>query len=234
MKMDIEKFDIASYLSALPIFSNLSKQERENLAQECTLQRRCRSDMIFRAGDTCDEFHIIIMGQAKLFAATPAGQEKVIELIGPGQSFAEAMLFLNKPHMLNAQTLTDSLLISISKKAIFGEIARDSRFSMHLLTGISRRLHELQQEVEGYTLHSGMRRLISYLLRDVDGKTTPHRGAFTVSLPVSKATVASRLSLTPEYFSRVLHELETKQLIEINKREIRIFDVPRLMSYGAH
>ena len=30
----------------------------------------------------------------------------------------------------------------------------------------------------------------------------------TVSLPVSKATIASRLSLTPEYFSRVLHELE--------------------------
>ncbi len=55
----------------------------------------------------------------------------------------------------------------------------------------------------------------------------------TVSLLVSKATIASRLSLTPEYFSRVLHELEAEHLIEIDKREIRILDVQRLAGYGS-
>ena len=59
-------------------------------------------------------------------------------------------------------------------------------------------------------------------------------GIVTVSLPVSKATVASRLSLTPEYFSRVLHQLESEGLIEIARREIRILDVRRLASYGSH
>jgi CRP-like cAMP-binding protein len=53
----------------------------------------------------------------------------------------------------------------------------------------------------------------------------------TVSLPVSKATVASRLSLTPEYFSRVLRELEDARLIEVDKRDIRILDVKRLAEY---
>jgi len=50
----------------------------------------------------------------------------------------------------------------------------------------------------------------------------------TVSLPASKATISSRLSLTPEYFSRVLHELETQGLIEIDGRNIRILDARRL------
>jgi CRP/FNR family transcriptional regulator, dissimilatory nitrate respiration regulator len=53
----------------------------------------------------------------------------------------------------------------------------------------------------------------------------------TVSLPVSKATIASRLSLTPEYFSRVLHELEAHGLIEIDRRDIRILDAKRLSGY---
>ena len=53
-------------------------------------------------------------------------------------------------------------------------------------------------------------------------------------LPASKATVASRLSLTPEYFSRVLHELEAQGLIQIDKREIRILDVQRLASFESH
>ncbi len=53
----------------------------------------------------------------------------------------------------------------------------------------------------------------------------------TVSLPVSKATIASRLSLTPEYFSRVLHELEAEGLVRIDKRDVHILDVHRLSTY---
>ena len=234
MKMDVEKFDMTSYLSVLPMFSNLSKPERENISQDCALRRLSRGEMVFRAGEQCEEFHLIVTGQVKLYVASPSGQEKIVELIGPGQSFAEAMMFLNKPHMLNAQTLTDTLLMSVSKQAVFGEIARDPRFSMHMLAGISRRLHGLLRDVEGYALHSGMQRLIGYLLRDFEDEITSDMGTVTVSLPVSKASIASRLSLTPEYFSRVLHELEAERLIEIDKREIRILDVQRLASYGCH
>jgi CRP-like cAMP-binding protein len=64
--------------------------------------------------------------------------------------------------------------------------------------------------------------------------TQDSKAVFTVSLPVSKATLASRLSLTPEYFSRVLHELEAEGLIEIDKRDVRILDLPRLSRYGSH
>ena len=52
-----------------------------------------------------------------------------------------------------------------------------------------------------------------------------------VTLPVSKAAIASRLSMTPEYFSRVLHELEAKGLIVIDKRDIHIPDPQRLTRY---
>ncbi len=55
-----------------------------------------------------------------------------------------------------------------------------------------------------------------------------------VSLPVSKAAIASRLSLTPEYFSRVLNELETAGLIHVDKRDIHIPDTARLANYQAH
>jgi CRP-like cAMP-binding protein len=48
---------------------------------------------------------------------------------------------------------------------------------------------------------------------------------------VSKATIASRLSITPEYFSRVLHELEQAGLIRIDKRDIHIPNPARLASH---
>jgi CRP-like cAMP-binding protein len=102
-----------------------------------------------------------------------------------------------------------------------------------MLAGVSRRLHGLVQDVEAYALRNGMQRLIGYLLRDVEMDTAGGQKAVTVSLPASKATIASRLSLSPEYFSRVLHELEAQQLITIDRREIRIPDVQKLVGYGA-
>ncbi|MEN9375045.1 MAG: hypothetical protein RL710_202 [Pseudomonadota bacterium] len=234
MKMDVEQFDMQRYLSVLPLFSDLSQLERERIAQGCHLRRLTRGDMVFRAGEACEAFHVVVVGQVKLYVASPSGHEKVIELIAPGHSFAEAMMFLEKPYILNAQALADTLLICVSKQAVFSEVEHDPRFAIRMLAGISRRLHGLVRDVEGYSLHSGMQRLIGYLLGDVSEGNITKPGIVTVSLPVSKATIASRLSLTPEYFSRVLHELESEGLIEIDKREVRILDVPRLAAYGSH
>jgi CRP-like cAMP-binding protein len=167
----------------------------------------------------------------KLFAISPAGQEKVIELVGPGNSFGEALMFTGRPYIVNAQALTDSLLLTVKKSAVLSEIDRDSRFALRMLAGISRRLHGLVHDVQAYALHNGVQRVIGYLLRDHEVEDCATHEVITVSLPVSKATIASRLSLTPEYFSRVLHELEAAGLIEIDKRDIRILDVKRLAAY---
>ena len=189
----VDRFDMPRHLGTIPMFSNLSTPERENIARGCRLRRFARGSMVFRAGEQCESFHFVVTGQVKLFVASANGVEKIIELIGPGRSFAEAMMFLPKPYMLNAQTLTDTLIMSVGKQAVFSEIERDPRFSMHMLSGISHWLHRLLLDVESYTLHSGMQRLIGYLLRDVELEHEGDFGVVTVSLPVSKATIASRL-----------------------------------------
>ena len=229
--MDARAFDVPRYLSVLPLFCDLQADELERLAGGCRLHRLARGEMVFRAGDPCHEFHVAVTGQVKLFALSPAGQEKVIEIVGPGHSFAEAMVFTGRPYIINAQALTDALLLSVGKAAVEAEIAADPRFALRMLAGISRRLHGLVNDVQAYALHSGMQRVIGYLLRDQQAEDCVSGEVFTVSLPVSKATIASRLSLTPEYFSRVLHELEAAGLIAVDKRDIRILDAARLASY---
>jgi CRP-like cAMP-binding protein len=226
--LDARTFDQPRNLTILPLFNDMEPSELQRLADGSQLRRFGRGESVFHVGQTCEEFHVTVVGQVKLFALSPAGQEKVIELIGPGNSFAEAFMFIGKPYMVNAQALTDTLLLSVGKKAVLAEISLDPRFALRMLAGISRRLHGLVHDVQGYALHSGLQRVIGYLLRD-QGENDSH--SITVSLPVSKGTIASRLSLTPEYFSRVLHELEASGLIEIDKREIRIADTRRLAAY---
>lgn len=227
--LDTRNFDIPRFVSVLPLFSDLDAAEVERLATGCQLRRFARGEMVFRMGEPCESFHIVVVGQVKLFVLSPSGQEKVIELVAPGHSFAEALMFLGKPCMVNAQALTDSLVLTVQRQTVLDELQRDARFALRMLAGLSRRLHGLVHDVQAYSLQSGVQRVIGYLLRDQG--VNEGGEAVTVSLPVSKATVASRLSLTPEYFSRVLRELEQAKLIEIDKRDIHILDVGRLAAY---
>jgi CRP/FNR family transcriptional regulator, dissimilatory nitrate respiration regulator len=224
--MDLRVFNIPRYLSVQPLFTDLSAAELERLAQGCALRRFGRGETVFLVGEPCEEFHVCVTGQVKLYAVSSSGAEKVIDIIAPGQSFAEALMFTGRPYIINAQTLTDALLLSVKKQAVEDEIARDARFAL--------RLHGLVHDVEAYALHSGVQRVIGYLLRDI---ATEEGGVnalpVTVSLPVSKATIASRLSLTPEYFSRVLHELEAAGLVRIDKRDIHILDASALANYRS-
>ena len=230
--MDLEKFKLPRYLATLPLFSNMRDEELQRLATGCQLRRVERGKVIFRTGDPCHEFHVNVLGQVKLFVISPTGTEKVVELVGPGDSFAEAVMFMGVPYVLSAQTLTDSLILSIEKDVVLREIGASPEFALRMLAGLSRRLHGLIKDVEAYALHSGVQRVIGYLLGDDNLDETENASqAITVSLPVSKAAIASRLSLTPEYFSRVLNELETAGLIHVDKRDIHISDTARLANY---
>ena len=165
-------------------------------------------------------------GVAKLGFTSPQGIEKVIEIIRPGQTFGEALMFLEQPYIVFAQALADSMLLHVSKNVVFDELARGPGFGRRMLSGLSRRLHGLVRDVEAYTLRSGQERLIGYLLAEApeatDGKPVE------VQLSAGKGVIASRLNMTPEHFSRILHELAASGLIEVNGRSVRIPDLARL------
>jgi CRP-like cAMP-binding protein len=93
------------------------------------------------------------------------------------------------------------------------------------------RLHSLIADVESYTLRSSAQRLIGYLLQhapDDDGNANQ----VEIRLPTSKHVLASRLNLTPETFSRILHDLSDSGLIEVQGRVIKVPDLQRLRTHG--
>ena len=167
-----------------------------------------------RCGDPCTGLHVVVYGQVKLAFTSPQGVEKVVEIVRPGQSFGEALMFLDKPYVVFAQALADSMLLHVAKHAVFEELG-PSPFARRMIAGLARRLHGLVRDVEAYTLRSGQDRIIGYLLAEL--RLTP-----------GKSVLASRLNMTPEHFSRILHELASEGLIEVNGRSIRVPDVARL------
>lgn len=220
------KIDRREFLKRLPLFADFTPLELEQLAAATQEQYVARGTPIFHRGDPCRGFHIVIYGQVKLGFLSAAGDEKIIEIIGPGFSFGEALMFMEKPYIVGATALADCMLLHIAKEAVFGELERNPAFARRMLAGMSRRLHGLIKDVESYSLRSGSQRIVGYLLKD-----EPDGDGAQVTLTVSKKSLASRLNLTPEYFSRVLHELADQGMIAVNGRQIKILDSARLRAY---
>jgi CRP-like cAMP-binding protein len=218
---------VQSFLANVPLFKELANDELDRIASNTHEVRAARAEILFRRGDAALGFHIIVFGQVKLAFSSPRGDEKVVDLIGPGQSFGEAVMFMERPHVVTAQTLSDSLLLYIAREIVFQELERDPRFVRRMIAGLSSRLHRLMSDLESDSLHSGTQRVIGYLLRDSDASPMPPR-ALEVTLPATKGVIASRLSLTQEHFSRILHDLTARGLIEVRGRAIYIPDVARL------
>jgi CRP/FNR family transcriptional regulator, dissimilatory nitrate respiration regulator len=221
-----------AFLRNLPLFRELGEEEIDRVAGGTRELRIKRSDILFQKGDPSHGFYVVVYGQVKLLFITPQGDEKVIEIMGPGQSFGEAVMFMDKPYPVTAQALVDSMLLHVSKEVVFEEIERDPKFARRMIAGLSVRLHHLISDVEFYSLRSATQRVIGYLLREEHDQEQA-RGHTVVMLPASKSVIASRLNITPEHFSRILHDLTVAGLIEVSGRSVGILNLEKLGAYDG-
>ncbi|MEY2631442.1 MAG: hypothetical protein RIR00_96 [Pseudomonadota bacterium] len=222
--------DIAALLGRLPLFSGLEAEELQRIAASAREVQCHKGDILFHRGDPCHGFHVVVQGQVKLAILSAQGSEKVVEIIGQGQSFGEAIMFMDKSYVVAAQALVDSRLLHLAKAPLFEELERNPRLCRKMLASLSMRLHRLVADVESYSLQSGKQRVIGFLLREAP--EAQESGQVTIALSTSKGTIASRLNLTQEHFSRILHELVENQLIVVEGRRIHVPDLEQLQQFG--
>ena len=226
--MNQGKVDVRGVLANLPLFRQLSAEEIDNLAVGTREQKVLKNEFLFQKGEPSHGFFVIAYGLIKLAFPSPNGAEKVVEIIGAGQSFGEAVMFMEKPFPVYAQALADSLLLHIAKPVIFSAIDHDPTLARKMLAGLSIRLHGLIQDVEAYSLRSGTQRLIGFLLEQPQTATD---GGVEIAVPASKTVIASRLNLTPETLPRILHTLSEQSLISVHGRVIVAHDIERLRGF---
>jgi CRP-like cAMP-binding protein len=220
---------VVELLAHAPIFKGLTNDELARIAAGTAQVHAGKGAVLFNRGDPCNGFHVIAYGQVKLAIPSAEGGEKVIEILGPGRTFGEAVMFLGNPYFLGAIALADSMLLHVARDTVLAELDREPRLARRMLAALSMRLHVLVKDVEGMALQSATQRVIGYLARLEDEAATPGG----VTLPAQKALIASRLSLTPEYFSRILHQLSEEGLIRVEGREVAITDSARLRRFGV-
>jgi CRP-like cAMP-binding protein len=211
------EIDAQRFLASLPLFEAVDAATLARLAAATERRPLARGERLFSVGDTPTGMYLVVFGEIRLVARGSTRGDRLVGVATAGQAFGEPVMFLERPALVDAEAASDALVLHVPKHAVFAEIERDPRFARRMIAGLSRRVEGLVQEQERQALVGGRERLLDYLERQAQGSTDG-----SVTLPASKAAVASHLHLTAEHFSRLLHELAAQGLVRVERRRITL------------
>lgn len=206
-------------IANMPMFRQVARPNLAELARHARVQHVRRGATICRRGESLSCFFGVAYGLVKLSLRAERGEEKVLRLVGPGETFGEALVFRERPNPLDASALADTMLVVFPSQAVVTLLEHDLNFARGLLGSLSERMHDLVAEVESCTLLSARQRVANYL-----ESLAAENPAGRARLPATKTVIAARLGVTKETFSRLLRELANQGLIEVERREILLRD----------
>ena len=210
------------------MFSGMSDEQFNLVLQFSDLIHKQADQMLFQQDMDLSHIYYVYDGAIKLGRSTIKGDEKIIEVVFPGRTFAEGVLFAGKPkYPVTATALKSSVVVSIQAQPFLKLLKNSADLCINMLGHLSIRLHWMVRELDKQTLHNASFRVIDYFLTQVNDEVTDE---YQLKLSVPKRDIASRLSIKPETFSRALKTLENKQLIVVKEKKIILINVSQLRS----
>lgn len=212
-----------------PMFAALSSDQRQRLLHAGRVEQLEAEQVLYSRGDASSRFFLVLEGQINLSLHSREGVEKIIDIQGPGQVFAEAVAFMARPvYQMTATAATAARVLGIPNQDYVEILLGNPGACREVLQHLSSRLHVRIREIEGITLESATSRVARLL----DGRMPP--GATSrarIRLAETRQELASYLAMKPETLSRALRVLADDGAVAVQGRTIDVVSRARLRSH---
>ena len=210
---------ITDAMRRVPLLSRLGDDEVRALLDACLTEHLPAGSQVFSPLEQADSFHVILQGRAKVYKLSPKGDEQILHLYGPGNTFGEAAMWAGINYPAHAEVLEDTTLLVVRRSVLKQLITDNPEIAMAMMAGMSAKLREFNQLIEQLSLREVPARLANVLL-----ELPARAGTDTVVLKQTKRQLAAQIGTVAETLSRALKKLSASGLIEVNGPEITILD----------
>jgi len=208
------------------LFKDLLDNDFSQLVEKTKFSKLRKDEVLFRQQQPAVDFFLLLSGKIKLSLLSADGTEKVVDIINPGNTFAEAVILQGMPgYPVNAEALADSSILRINADTYTDILHKSPETCIKVMACLSLRLHWLVNELDRLSLHNATYRLVSYLLENIEEGV---KEQVEVNLSVPKHVIASRISVTPETLSRTLKQLNRDGLLEVYDSHIILINPSEL------
>jgi CRP-like cAMP-binding protein len=134
-------------LAEMPIFSELSPHQIENLFERMKRYRVPARRTIIKQDEPRHHFYVIAAGEVEKRIRLANGQERVVTRLGKGEHFGEAALYTNQPYDATYVTATEVRLLALDEFTFDRLVATTHQMSHYVEQVSSGRLKDTRRKL---------------------------------------------------------------------------------------
>ncbi len=210
-------------LRAVPLFAGLDDRQIERVRSIVRVVEVGRRDVLFREGEPVEGIYVLLEGRIKLYRLSPDGREHILHVVRPGQTFAEAAVFMAGGYPAYAEALQKSRAVLLPKRRLLELLREEPDISLAIIVSLSRYLKQFADRIEDLSLKDVSARLARWFLQ-----TSQEKGRDFWDLDITKAELASQLGTVGETLSRTLRKFREAGWVDVKGRFVKILDREKL------
>ena len=106
---------IGALTDKIRLFEGLTEEQIQRLGAACGQSTFAEGDMIFSAGDECNETYVLLEGEVQILMADG---ERAVGTVGPGECLGEVSLLMGTEHSADASVPTSAWFSSATSPAV--------------------------------------------------------------------------------------------------------------------
>ena len=204
-------------LAPLSLFRRVIPADRSAVAAVSLFQDFTRGDVLFDEGDPSASFLVVCTGRVKVFKRTPNGQERILEMFGPGGLLGAVAAYDQRPYPAAAEAMEPTRCLVTPADAMFALLEERPTLVRGLLGSLSIRLIELTArltELSGGRIESRLARLF---LKLADQLGREDRGGVFIPLVLSRQKLADLTGTTLETSIRIMSRWNKELVLRTDK-----------------
>lgn len=216
-------------LKTVPLFSSFSDQQIAMLVSCVQHRSYPRGAAILRAGEETEALYIILSGRVKVLIPDEEGREVILTMMAAQDFFGEMGLLDDLPSSATVETLEPCEMLRIPRTAFLSCLEENAEVAMLVLRNMVKRLREADRKIESLALidvYGRVARLIIDMAENIDGN-------WVVLRAPAKQEIARMIGASREMVSRVVKDLQEKNLILTDKRKIIVLDRQSMAHRGS-
>jgi CRP/FNR family cyclic AMP-dependent transcriptional regulator len=223
-------------LSEVEIFQDLTPQEMAHLSAHAPMRTAAAGTLLWSPHEPHPVLFIVKAGSVRIYRLSPEGRRLTIAVLGPGAIFGEMELVGQRMGEGFAETLEPTVLCLMSEQDVRSMLLSDTRIATRIITGLGRRLAEVEQRLADTVLKTVPQRVAAVLCR-LATAAPPETGLFPQRGPQIHLTheqLAELVGTTRETATKLLGELRAAELVRLRRGGIVVLDLEGLRAVAEH
>ena len=223
--------DTIALLHRVPVFSTLSPEELEHVAQVAMPRRFQAGEIVFKEGDEGSTCYVVRSGRARAVREHPDGRSITLAHFGPGDIFGEMAMLDGDRRSATVESIDETDAIAILSADMHRLLREYPDISVKLIAALGRRLRDTNERLARQSFQTVQSRVAAVLAELVASAREERETEGDVVITSTQAELARLAGSSRESASRSLAVLERAGIISQGRGRLTVHDPESLERY---